>query len=104
MNSGFKSWLRQILILVLCLALIDVRPAPGAPGLKLYPTAGSWSASLREFAAAGHPYLNLKLQNGHRVKGYLAKLEPEYCVLKKLTGKVIVPYAQIDSVVLQQNA
>jgi small nuclear ribonucleoprotein (snRNP)-like protein len=64
----------------------------------------SWNAVIRQLQSQGHSYLDVKLQNRHRIKGHLLSVEPQYCVLENRRQQVSIPYDQIESVQWQQNA
>lgn len=86
----------KITALLLSMALVTI-PSTGTLMAQPPDRAASWAAALRQAESRGHRRVELRLMGGRRVKGNLAALHPDTCLIQDGRDTVEIPYEQIES-------
>ena len=90
---------RKALALILCtlLGATTWSQAALAAGMKDASPAPDWAATVRQAEVDGFNYVQFRLSDGRKVKGYLTGVHPGSCTVQEKAGTVQVSYGDIQS-------
>jgi hypothetical protein len=93
----------KITAVLLSMALVAI-PFTGTVMAQTSDHSGSWAAALRQAESRGHRRVELRLLDGRRVKGNLAALHPDTCLIQDGRHTIEIPYEQIESAKWKNHA
>ncbi len=71
--------------------------AAGASAVQHEQGAAAWAAAVRQADSNGYNFVEFRLSDRRKVKGYLGSVYPESCIIQDRAGTVEVSYSDIQS-------
>ena len=95
----------RIVAILLCAIFLADKPVRAATVFKQLHIVQSWPGALEKARTGGHRNVEVRLNDGRKLKGFLADVQPDFCVLDEPgQGRTRVPYDDIKSVQWRHNA
>ncbi|MCZ2150858.1 MAG: hypothetical protein LC126_24190 [Bryobacterales bacterium] len=96
---------RKIIALILCTMLSATKwaSAAEAPIIQGGKSAAEWAVAVRQADESGYNFVEFRLSDRRKVKGYLRSVYPDSCIVQATAGTVEVSYSEIQSAKWKQR-